>query len=130
MLIEKKLATEEKYKLKDFARWANKEGISNELLKAVVSEMNRGLLGDRLGAHIYKKRIGVDGRGKRGGARIIVLFKAKELTLFIYGYLKNDQADISPNEEKQLRIFANYFLNTSAKERLGLIAKGRLLEIE
>jgi hypothetical protein len=52
MLIEKKLDTEEKYKLKDFARWANKEGISNELLKAVVSEMNRGLLGDRLGAHI------------------------------------------------------------------------------
>ena len=51
-LIENKLATEEKYKLKDFARWANKEGISNELLKAVVSEMNRGLLGDKLGAHI------------------------------------------------------------------------------
>jgi hypothetical protein len=42
----------ERYKLKDFAKWAKKEGISDDELAAVVSEMSRGLLGDRLGAHI------------------------------------------------------------------------------
>lgn len=39
----------ERYKLRDFAKWAKKEGISDDELAVVVSEMSRGLLGDRLG---------------------------------------------------------------------------------
>ncbi|MEN9846641.1 MAG: hypothetical protein RIS36_1788 [Pseudomonadota bacterium] len=120
----------DRYKLKDFAKWAKKEGISDDELAAVVSEMNRGLLGDRLGAHIYKKRIKVDGRGKRGGARAIVLYKDKDVTLFLYGYLKNDQADISHNEEKQLRLFASEFMRLSSAERARLKARGKLIAIE
>jgi hypothetical protein len=120
----------DRYKLKDFAKWAKKEGISDNELAAVVSEMNRGLLGDRLGAHIYKKRIKVEGRGKRGGARAIVLYKDKDVTLFLYGYLKNDQADISQNEEKQLRLFANEFMRLSSAERARLKAQGKLIAIE
>ena len=68
------------------ARWRNisskislsgqkKERVSDKFLIEVVAEMSRGLLGDRLGANIYKKRIKVDGRGKRGGGRVVVLFK-------------------------------------------------------
>ena len=120
----------DRYKLKDFAKWAKKEGISDDELAAVVSEMNRGLLGDRLGAHIYKKRIKVEGRGKRGGARAIVLYKDRDVTLFLYGYLKNDQADISQNEEKQLRLFASEFMRLSSAERARLKARGKLIAIE
>jgi len=120
----------EGYKLKDFAKWAKKEGISDDELAAVVSEMSRGLLGDRLGAHIYKKRIKVEGRGKRGGARAIVLYKDKDVTLFLYGYLKNDQADISQNEEKQLRLFASEFMRISSAERARLKTQGKLIAIE
>lgn len=120
----------ERYKLKDFAKWAKKEGISDEALGAVVSEMSRGLLGDRLGAHIYKKRIKVEGRGKRGGGRAIVLYKDKDVTLFLYGYLKNDQADISQNEERQLRVFAGEFMRFSSAERIRLKMQGKLIAIE
>jgi hypothetical protein len=120
----------ERYKLKDFAKWAKKEGISDEELGDVVAEMSRGLLGDRLGAHIYKKRIKVEGRGKRGGARAIVLYKDKDVTLFLYGYLKNDQADISQNEERQLRVFAGEFMKLSSAERARLKTQGKLMAIE
>ena len=120
----------DRYKLKDFAKWAKKEGISDDELAVVVSEMSRGLLGDRLGAHIYKKRIKVDGRGKRGGARAIVLYKDKDVALFLYGYLKNDQADLSQNEEKQLRLFASEFMRLSSAERTRLKAQGKLIPIE
>lgn len=120
----------ERYKLRDFAKWAKKEGISDDELAVVVSEMSRGLLGDRLGAHIYKKRIKVDGRGKRSGARAIVLYKDKDVTLFIYGYLKNDQADISQNEEKQLRVFASDFMKLSSADRARLKTQGKLIAIE
>jgi hypothetical protein len=119
-----------RYKLRDFAKWAKKEGISDDELAAVVSEMSRGLLGDRLGAYIYKKRIKVEGRGKRGGARAIVLYKDKEVTLFLYGYLKNEQADISQNEERQLRLFAHDFMKLSSADRAKLKAQGRLIAIK
>ena len=120
----------ERYKLKDFSKWAKKEGISDKDLCAVVSEMNRGLLGDRLGAYIYKKRLKVEGRGKRGGARAIVLYNDKDVTLFLYGYLKNDQADISQNEERQLRLFASDFMKLSYADRTRLTTQGKLIEIE
>lgn len=120
----------DRYKLKDFAKWAKKESISDDELAAVASEMSRGLLGDRLGAHIYKKRIRVEGRGKRGGARAIVLYKDQNVTLFLYGYLKNDQADLSQNEEKQLRLFASEFMRLSSAERTRLKALGKLIPIE
>lgn len=120
----------ERYKLKDFAKWAKKEGISDEALGVVVYEMSRGLLGDRLGAHIYKKRLKVEGRGKRGGARAIVLFKDKDVTLFLYGYLKNEQADISQNEERQLRLFAHDFMKLSSADRAKLKAQGKLIAIK
>lgn len=118
------------YKLKDFAKWAKKEGISDNDLAAVVIEMSRGLLGDRLGSCIYKKRIKVEGRGKRGGARAIILFRDNEVTLFLHGYLKNDRADISINEEMQLRLFAGEFMQLSAAERARVKAKGKLLVVE
>ena len=120
----------DRYKLKDFAKWAKKESISDDELAAVASEMSRGLLGDRLGAHIYKKRIRVEGRGKRGGARAIVLYKDQDVTLFLYGYLKNDQAELSQNEEKQLRLFASEFMRLSSAERTRLKAQGKLIPIE
>lgn len=120
----------EKYKLKDFARWAKKQGIPDSSLVVVITEMNRGLLGDRLGAHIYKKRIKLAGRGKRGGGRVIVLFKVQELALFLYGYLKNEQGNITENEERQLRMFAQQFSKLSPAARSRLCMNGKLLTVE
>lgn len=65
------------YKLRDFARWAGKEGILDDVLRECVKEMERGLLGNKLGAHVFKKRLGLSGRGKRGGARTGVRMFAK-----------------------------------------------------
>lgn len=120
----------EKYKLRDFAKWAKKERISDRTLVGVVAEMSRGLLGDRLGANIYKKRIKISGRGKRGGGRVIVVFKDKEVALFLYGYLKSEQGNISENEERQLRIFSNTFSKLSVLERIRLRIEGKLIVVE
>jgi hypothetical protein len=46
-------------------------------------EMNQGLYDARLGGSVFKKRIPLDGRGKRGGARTILAFK-KMIGLFIF----------------------------------------------
>jgi hypothetical protein len=59
----------ERYKLRDFAKWAKKKGLTDRELGVTLDEMERGLLGVQLGAGIYKKRIGADGKGKRGSTR-------------------------------------------------------------
>lgn len=120
----------EKYKLREFAKWAKKERISDLGLLEVIAEMNRGLLGDRLGSHVYKKRLKVEGRGKRGGARAIVVFKEGDVTLFIYGYLKNQVEDISDTEVRQLRLFAHEFVRLSSFQRMELVTEGKLISIE
>ncbi len=59
-----------------------------------------------------------------------MLYKDKDVTLFLYGYLKNDQADISQNEEKQLRLFASELMRLSSAERARLKTQGKLIAIE
>ena len=76
------------------------------------------------------KRIKVDGRGKSGGGRVIVLYKNKDVTLFMYGYLKNEHGNITENEERQLRLFANEFLKLSSVNRTKLRINGKLIVIE
>jgi hypothetical protein len=107
----------EKYKLKDFARWAKKERLSDEALLKALAEMERGLLGDRLGANVYKKRIGIGGKGKRGGVRTILLFRQGDVAVFVYGYAKNEKSDLEPREEAALRTFAKGFLELPTKQR-------------
>ncbi len=120
----------EKYKNKHFAKWARNESISDKDLSRILEEMSRGLLGDRLGAHLYKKRMGLAGRGKRGGARTIVLFKQDEIALFLYGYSKNEKDTLTTGEEEQLRIVAKEFMRLSAAQREKLKEEGKLIEIK
>jgi len=52
--------------------WGRKVGIGDEVLCAAVEEMIQGLIDADLGGRVFKKRVPVPGRGKRGGARTIV----------------------------------------------------------
>lgn len=118
------------YKLKDFSKWAKKAGLSDRDLLKALSEMNAGLLGDRLGSNIYKKRIGIKGRGKSGGVRTILLYKKGDVSLFLYGFKKNELDNISPNEEEQLRIFAKAFLKKTAAQRVELTQSGTIIALK
>jgi hypothetical protein len=129
-VTQKKSFSNQRFKLRAFAKWAKGAGITDDDLLAVIAEMDRGLLGDRLGAHVYKERLRVDGRGKRSGARTIVLYRAGVVVLFMYGYLKNDNDDMSENEVQQVRLFAQQFLTLSVHDKARLCAEGRLLAVE
>ena len=53
------------YKTKYFTRWARKAGLTDDLLKKAVLEIQNGLLNANLGCGLVKKRIALPGRGKR-----------------------------------------------------------------
>ncbi|MBL7250224.1 type II toxin-antitoxin system RelE/ParE family toxin [Alloalcanivorax marinus] len=52
---------------RSFARWASRERISSAALIQAVTEMEAGLIDARLGAGLYKKRIGLPGRAGASG---------------------------------------------------------------
>ena len=120
----------EKYKLKEFAKWSKAEGLSDKELNKIVQEMEQGLLGDRLGAFVYKKRIRIPGRGKRGGARTILIYKHHEVAVFMYGYSKNEKSDLEQREEAALRTFAKAFMELLPFERMQRAKEGSLIAIK
>ena len=91
------------FKVKAFARWAKKERIADKVLRETVAEMQKGLIDANLGSGVFKKRVALSGRGKRGGARTIVAFKSDSRTFFLFGFLKSEMDNIDKKELKALK---------------------------
>jgi len=112
-----------------FARFARKEGISDEELREIVKQLEAGQADADLGGDVYKVRLSRSGEGKAGGYRVIVFFRSEERTFFIYGFAKSDRGNIG---QKELRIFKD-----DAKDDFSLtdeqisdrIRKGTLIEV-
>jgi hypothetical protein len=53
---------------------------------------------------LRKIRWGIDGKGKRGGSRVIYYLELSEDTIFmLYAYAKNEQEDLTPEQLKVLK---------------------------
>ena len=63
------------FKYKTFEKWAKKQRMHNTDLKKAINEIQNGLIDADLGGHVYKKRIGLHGKGKRSSHRAIILMK-------------------------------------------------------
>lgn len=118
------------YKTKVFAKWAVSEGLDDEGLASAVVEMDQGLIDARLGGQLVKKRVALPGRGKRGGSRTLVTFKEGEKAFFIYGFAKNERANVSEKELKALKLLAKELLSYSAATLAQATEAGELMEIE
>ena len=70
------------------------------------------------------------GRGKRGSSRTLVAFKHGDKAFFIYGFAKNERANISSKELQVLKLLAKELLNYSAKALVKATQAGELIEIE
>lgn len=117
------------FKIRHFARWMRKTGLRDEALCAAVAEMSQGLIDADLGGGIVKKRVGLSGRGKRGGARTLVATNKGNRWFFVYGFEKNDRANISDDELEALKDLAEQLLARTAKQLDEALNDGALTEI-
>ncbi len=117
------------YKTKWFHRWAAREGLTDSTLQVAVMEMANGLA-DALGGHVYKKRIGLPGRGKRGGARTLIAFRHGERAIYLYGYPKNERTNIGSRELEALRLLAAQLLSYNDQDIEKAISAGELIEVK
>ncbi len=117
------------YKTRHFSRWARKVALSDEALCQAVSEIRQGLVDADLGRGIIKKRIALPGHGKRGSTRTLLATNRNDRWIFIYGFEKNERANVSQNELEALKLLANDLLALTDSQISEAVKKGFILEV-
>jgi len=84
------------FKNKWFARWARLEDVPDSVLLQAATEIVAGQVEADLGGCLFKKRLAREGRGKRGGYRVLIGYKNPnaERIVFLYAFAKNARANI------------------------------------
>jgi hypothetical protein len=112
------------FKTKAFARWMRKEGLKDARLLNAIRELESGQFDANLGGSVYKKRIALPGRGKRGSVRTLIAFHSGDGAFFVFGFSKNERANIDVLELRALKLMAKTLLEKSnAKLKNDLEAK-------
>ena len=117
------------FKTRYFSRWMRKTDLTDKALCAAIAEMMLGLIDGDLGGGIIKKRIGLAGRGKRGGARTLVASNKGNRWFFVFGFEKNDRANISADELEALQGLARELLARTNQQLDEAVVGGALQEI-
>jgi hypothetical protein len=117
------------FKTLTFARWSRKAQVSDKALVKAITEMAAGLIDADLGGSVYKKRVPLPGRGKSGGARILVATRHVNRWFLLYGFGKNEQANIDDRELAALRKLASTLLSMTSSQLEQSVAENELMEI-
>lgn len=117
------------FKTKHFSRWMRKTELTDQALCEAASEMSRGLIDADLGGGVVKKRVGLAGRGKRGGARTLVATNKGARWFFVFGFEKSERASITAAELAALQEVAADLLGRTTSALDTAVQDGALKEI-
>jgi hypothetical protein len=118
------------FKTKWFARFARREGIADQRLSEAIERAEQGLIDADLGGGLIKQRVARQGKGRSGGYRMIVAYRAKSRAVFLFGFAKNEWENIEPHELVFLRGLAENWLAADAAGIREEIDAGNLQEID
>ncbi len=91
--------------------------------------MAHGLIDADLGGGIVKKRIRLAGRGKRSGARTLVATNKGDRWFFVFGFEKNEKANVADDELAALQDIAAQLLAQESRQLDEAVKDGSLQEI-
>lgn len=117
------------FKTRHFARWMRKTELTDAALCEAVREMSQGLMDADLGGGLVKKRVGMAGRGKRGGARTLLATNKNNRWFFVFDFEKNERANIDADELEAMQELAAQLLGRTHEELEIAIVDGALKEI-
>lgn len=104
------------FKTRAFRRWALDVGLTDAALLATVDEIERGQACVDLGGGVLKKRIGISGRGRSGGARILLVTNRRDRWFIVFGFLKSQRANIGRRELDALRALSRDLLTLNERQ--------------
>ena len=114
---------------KEASKWARSEGCTDEVILSAIREMEQGLMGNALGACLYKKRVAIPGAGKSGGWRIIIATKLQDDWFVLHGFAKNVQANINSAQLADLKQLGKAMLALNKQSLQLAIASGFIREL-
>ena len=117
------------FKTRHFSRWIRKTELNDLMLCNAVSEMMQGLIEADMGGSVVKKRIALPGRGKSGSARALIATNKGSRWFFLFGFEKNERANVNAKELEALQEIAADLLKHTTAELGALVASNYLQEI-
>ena len=116
-------------KTREFEKWRKKGSeLSDEHLKRAVEEMSNGLIDANLGKGLFKKRISL-GKGKSKGARVLIATNREDRWIFMFGFNKNELANISITTKNSLQELSMDYLRATKSKIDNAIICGELIEV-
>jgi hypothetical protein len=91
--------------------------------------MEAGLIDADLGGGVVKKRVALPGRGKSGGARTLVATNKGNRWFFVFGFEKNQRANINKRELEALQDIATNLLRLNSNQLDAHVGNEALQEI-
>jgi hypothetical protein len=117
------------FKTRHFSRWMRKTELIDQALCEAVVAMEQGLIEADLGGGVIKKRVPLPGRGKSGSTRTLVATNRGNRWFFVFGFEKNERANVSPKELEALKAIAADLLGLSSDELNAHVESEALQEI-
>jgi hypothetical protein len=118
------------FKTKWLARFARREGIDDQGLRAAIERAEQGLIDADLGGGLIKQRVARPGRGRSSGYRMIVGYRVKDRAVFLLGFAKNERENIEDDELVTLRSQAEKWLIADTAKIQEALEVGALQEIK
>jgi hypothetical protein len=118
------------FKSRWFQRFARRQGISDAVLREAVTRAEKGQIDADLGGGVIKQRIARPGQGRSKGYRTIILFRHRARAFFVYGFAKNQRANIDDDEEEQFKEAAKHVLTLTDKQLAELLKRGDFMEVK
>jgi hypothetical protein len=94
----------------EFADWASENNVTDGMLCKAAFEIEAGLIDARLGGYLIKKRVAAPGRSKSRSYRTIVGYRQSDRLVFIHGFAKNEQDNITKTEKKALQKLCGVYM--------------------
>ena len=117
------------YKTAWFEKFAREEKIEDATLVAAIRNAEKGLIDADLGGGVIKQRVARPGAGKSGGYRTIILYKAQDRAVFVYGFAKNDKANLDPDEVKAYRLAGGLVLGLTEAQIAEQVEAGKWVKV-
>lgn len=118
------------YKTRWVARFVRRERIADRSLRDAIARAEQGLIDADLGGGIIKQRVARAGQGRSGGYRMLVAYRAGNRAVFLYGFAKNERANIDAAELATLREIGAAWLRADLPALDSAIEDELLQEVE
>jgi len=83
-----------------------------------------------LGGGVIKQRVARPGQGRSGGFRVLIAYRARTRSVFLFGFAKSARANVDEDELATAREIAKAWLDANAKAIAKALAEGIIEEVD